>query len=102
MKPPGAPRSGFSPRTAVGPYELNEDMSPPVGFGALTRVLVHVSDARLGFDSAAIATPSACETATRNLPATGVTPPPTKSPGELLRMTTPTAPAATARWYLLS
>ena len=33
MKPPGAPMSGLSASSAPSPYELNEEIIPPVGFG---------------------------------------------------------------------
>jgi hypothetical protein len=42
MNPPGAPMSGLSARSGDRPYELNDEMSPPVGFTSEARSVVQV------------------------------------------------------------
>src|SRR5690606_18967142 len=45
IEPPGAPRSGFSDRSAARPNELKSDTRPPVGFGACAVSSVQVTSA---------------------------------------------------------
>src|SRR5258706_15992531 len=42
MNPPGAPMSGFSARSGDSPYELKDEINPPVAFGTDPTWLVQV------------------------------------------------------------
>ena len=67
IRPPGAPMSGLSPSSASTPYELNDEIRPPVGFGNVPVVFVHVIVAGPAAILPSINTPSVSETATTGI-----------------------------------
>src|SRR5215467_2345169 len=71
MSPPGAPRSGFRPSSAVGPHELKLETRPPVACGRYAPFAVHVSVCGPPAIAAAIAWPSAREVATTGIVTAG-------------------------------
>src|SRR3990172_10355705 len=95
MFPPGAPISGFNAKSGERPYELNDEINPPVGLTKLHCWSVQVIIT--GATCARMKLPSASE-----MPTTGVIlsigepSVPLKTPGLLLEISTATAPAAMA------
>ncbi len=79
MRPPGAPMSGLRSSSASSPYELNDEMRPPVGFVNEPVSSVQLSVCGPASIALLIDTPSVSETATTGI-VTGF----------------PSAPAATA------
>src|SRR5437660_925612 len=97
MNPPGAPMSGFNVRSGDKPYELKDEINPPVAFGNDTDWLVHVIVTGPPAMRPLIAAPAVLLMLTTGmviggLPATvGLT-----MPATLLYSTTPAAPACCA------
>ena len=67
MRPPGAPRSGLRSSVAVVPYELKDEMRPPVGFTTVTVPAVHVSVTGPEASRESISAPSVSEIATTGI-----------------------------------
>ena len=64
--------SGFSWRSAVIPYELNDEISPPVGLRNVPLSLVHVMSTGPAARRLLISTPSVSEIATVGIVIGGV------------------------------
>ncbi len=94
MFPPGAPRSGFSVRSAASPYDEKSDTSPPVGFGVVIQPSTQVIDTGPVASDAASAVPSVSGISTTGI-VIGVAPATVMlvRPGALLYSTTAFAPA---------
>src|SRR4030067_3749479 len=71
MRPPGAPMSGLTTRSGLSPYELNDEIRPPVGLTKVPVRFVHVMVTGPAASRSLMSTPSVSEIATTGIVVAG-------------------------------